>query len=62
MDSGGPHTIGDVIVNIKHIVHHSNTNIGIVIGNARFSQENRPTIGNYIIICVGFKAYGKIML
>lgn len=58
-----PHTIGGgIIINCTSMGNNCNTNVGVVIGNSNFSQENRPIIGNNVTFCVGSKAYGKITI
>lgn len=58
-----PHLIGGgIIINCNHMGENCNVNSGVVIGNSNYSQDNRPSIGNNVIFCVGSKAYGKISI
>lgn len=58
-----PHTIGGgLIVNCKSMGKNCNVNVGCVIGNSNFSQDNRPIIGDNVSFCVGSKAYGNIRI
>ena len=53
--SGG----GGVILNAKKIGNYCGFNAGVLIGNVG-SQENRPTIGDYVAFGPGAKAFGNL--
>lgn len=55
--SGG----GGVLLNIKSAGNYCGFNAGVLIGN-NGSQENRPTLGNYVAFGPGSKAFGKIKI
>lgn len=55
--SGG----GGILLNIKKAGNYCGFNSGVLLGNVG-SQDNRPTLGDYVAFGPGAKAFGKIFL
>ena len=55
--SGG----GGVLLNIKKAGNYCGFNTGVLLGN-NGSQDNRPTLGDYVAFGPGAKAFGKITI
>lgn len=53
--SGG----GGILLNIKKSGNYCGFNSGVLLGNID-SQDNRPTLGDYVAFGPGAKAFGKI--
>ncbi len=50
---------GGVLLNIEKAGNYCGFNAGVLIGN-NGSQDNRPTLGDYVAFGPGAKAFGKI--
>ena len=55
--SGG----GGVLLNIEKCGNYCGFNSGVLLGNVG-SQENRPTLGDYVAFGPGAKAFGKLTI
>ena len=52
---------GGILLNIKKCGNYCGFNAGVLIGNVE-SQDNRPTLGNYVAFGPGAKAFGKLII
>lgn len=56
-----PHFAGGVIISCKSMGNYCSANSGVIVGN-NGSQKNIATIGDYVILSIGCKVYGKITI
>ena len=54
-----PHFAGGVIIGCKSMGNYCLANGGVVVGN-KDSDDNIPTIGDFVSLQIGCKVYGKI--
>lgn len=56
-----PHFVGGIIIGCKSMGNYCSANGGVIVGN-KGSNDNVATIGNFVILSIGCKVYGKITI
>ena len=56
-----PHRMGGIIINALKVGRNLSINTGCIVGK-KGDNENRPTIGNNVEICIGAKIIGKVII
>lgn len=56
-----PHRLGGVIINARHVGSNCIISSGCVLGN-KGENDNRPTLGNNVEVCIGSKVIGNVMI
>ena len=56
-----PHLEGGVVLNCKSIGYGCSANADVLCGN-KYTQDNRPTIGNNVELCPGCKVIGNVRI
>jgi serine O-acetyltransferase len=53
---------GGCLVNAKKIGNYCSLQTGVLLGNAHHSEEEKPTLGNYVEFGPGAKVLGKVLI
>ncbi len=56
-----PHFVGGVIIGCKSMGNYCSANGGVIVGN-KDSNDNIPTIGDFVSLQIGCKVYGKLTI